>query len=71
MPHDTLDEDAGVTTEVLVQRFGSDVPDPVMELTDDKSLPKAERKRFQVQNAPNKSVRAQIISSGRNTWSLY
>jgi guanosine-3',5'-bis(diphosphate) 3'-pyrophosphohydrolase len=36
------------TREVLVQRFGSDVADLVMELTDDKSLSKAERKRLQV-----------------------
>ena len=33
----------------------------VRELTDDKSLPKAERKRLQVENAPRKSVRAQMI----------
>jgi guanosine-3',5'-bis(diphosphate) 3'-pyrophosphohydrolase len=32
-----------------------------MEVTDDKSLPKAERKRLQVENASKKSVRAQII----------
>ena len=31
------------------------------EVTDDKSLPKAERKRLQVVNAPKKSVRAQAI----------
>jgi (p)ppGpp synthase/HD superfamily hydrolase len=58
--HDTI-EDAGVTREELVQRFGSDVADLVAEVTDDKSLPKAERKRLQIQNAPKKSVRAQII----------
>jgi GTP diphosphokinase / guanosine-3',5'-bis(diphosphate) 3'-diphosphatase len=58
--HDTI-EDAGVTREELVQRFGSDVADLVAEVTDDKSLPKTERKRLQIQNAPKKSVRAQII----------
>jgi (p)ppGpp synthase/HD superfamily hydrolase len=58
--HDTI-EDAGVTREDLVQRFGSDVADLVMELTDDKSLPKQERKRLQIENAPKKSVRAQVI----------
>ena len=31
------------------------------EVTDDKSLPKAERKRLQVENAPKKSARAQAI----------
>jgi hypothetical protein len=47
--------------EELVERFGSDVADLVAEVTDDKSLPKAERKRLQIENAPKKSVRAQII----------
>jgi (p)ppGpp synthase/HD superfamily hydrolase len=58
--HDSI-EDAGVTREELAERFGPDVADLVVELTDDKSLPKAERKRLQVLNAPKKSVRAQNI----------
>ena len=33
----------------------------VSELTDDKSLPKEERKEEQVKNAPHKSVRAKTI----------
>jgi hypothetical protein len=51
----------GVTKEELVERFGGDVADLVAEVTDDKSLPKAERKRLQIENAPHKSVRAQQI----------
>jgi guanosine-3',5'-bis(diphosphate) 3'-pyrophosphohydrolase len=58
--HDVV-EDAGVTNEELVERFGADVADLVAEVTDDKSLPKAERKRLQVEHAPHKSVRAQSI----------
>ncbi len=58
--HDSV-EDAGVTAEELSKRFGPDVADLVMEVTDDKSLPKAERKRLQIQNAPHKSPQAQII----------
>ena len=58
--HDSI-EDAGVTGEELAARFGQDVADLVEELTDDKSLPKQERKRLQVVNAPKKSVRAQTI----------
>ena len=58
--HDTV-EDAGVTKEELIQKFGSDVANLVMEMTDDKSLPKTERKRLQIVNAPKKSVRAQVI----------
>ncbi len=58
--HDTI-EDVGVTKDELVEHFGSEVADLVSEVTDDKSLPKAERKRLQVENAPHKSVRAQAI----------
>jgi len=58
--HDTI-EDVGVTAEELAHAFGSDVAELVVELTDDKRLPKAERKRLQVVNAPKKSVRAQVI----------
>ena len=58
--HDTV-EDAGVTTEELIRLFGNDVADLVMVVTDDKSLPKAERKRLQILNAPNTSARAQAI----------
>jgi (p)ppGpp synthase/HD superfamily hydrolase len=58
--HDVI-EDAGVTKDVLAHRFGADVANLVAEVTDDKSLPKAERKRLQVENAPKKSVRAQAI----------
>jgi guanosine-3',5'-bis(diphosphate) 3'-pyrophosphohydrolase len=58
--HDVI-EDAGVSALELVERFGLDVADLVVELTDDKSLPKAERKRLQIEHAPNMSVRAQTI----------
>jgi guanosine-3',5'-bis(diphosphate) 3'-pyrophosphohydrolase len=58
--HDTI-EDVGVTKDELSQRFGSDVSDLVSEVTDDKALPKAERKRLQVETAHKKSVRAQTI----------
>jgi guanosine-3',5'-bis(diphosphate) 3'-pyrophosphohydrolase len=58
--HDTI-EDVGVTKEELVERFGSDVAELVVEVTDNKSLPEAERKRLQVETAPHKSVRAQAI----------
>ncbi|HEY2017263.1 MAG TPA: HD domain-containing protein [Bryobacteraceae bacterium] len=58
--HDVV-EDADVTNEELAQRFGADVAGLVAEVTDDKSLPQAERKRLQVANAPKKSARAQMI----------
>jgi GTP diphosphokinase / guanosine-3',5'-bis(diphosphate) 3'-diphosphatase len=58
--HDTI-EDTGTTRAELAERFGQDVADLVVELTDDKSLPKAERKRLQVEHARKKSKRAQMI----------
>lgn len=67
--HDTI-EDTGVTREELAARFGPDVADLVVELTDDKSLPKEERKRLQIENAPKKSVRAQAIKIADKTSNL-
>jgi (p)ppGpp synthase/HD superfamily hydrolase len=58
--HDTV-EDTETTPKELEERFGADVREVVMEATDDKTLPKAERKRLQVVNAPHKSVRARAV----------
>lgn len=58
--HDTI-EDTNTTREELEREFGSDVTALVVEMTDDKSLPKDVRKELQVQNAPHKSVRGQVI----------
>lgn len=58
--HDTI-EDQGVKHEALVAEFGRDVADLVREVTDDKSLPKAERKRLQVEHARNTSPRAKHL----------
>ena len=58
--HDTI-EDQGVTYNELVILFGTDVAGLVLEVTDDKTLPKAERKRLQVANAPKKSPRAKML----------
>ena len=57
--HDTV-VDVGVTKNELTQAFGADVAELVVELTDDKALPKAERKRLQIVNAPRKPVREVI-----------
>jgi (p)ppGpp synthase/HD superfamily hydrolase len=67
--HDVI-EDAGVTKQELIARFNSDVADLVAEVTDDKSLPKPERKRLQVENAPKKSPRAQVIKLADKTSNL-
>jgi (p)ppGpp synthase/HD superfamily hydrolase len=41
-----------------------------MEVTDDKSLPKAERKRKQVESAPKKSREAKLIKLADKTSNL-
>ncbi len=58
--HDTV-EDTNVTQLQLEKLFGSDVAGLVAEVTDDKTLPKETRKQLQVQNAHNKSERAQTL----------
>lgn len=58
--HDTV-EDCGVTGEELRLMFGDTVADYVLEVTDDKSLPKAERKRLQIEHAPHLSQGAKVI----------
>ena len=58
--HDTI-EDCGVKREEIEELFGSKIAGYVVEVTDDKSLPKAERKRLQVQHAPHLSAGAKIV----------
>ncbi len=58
--HDTV-EDCGVKREEIEELFGEKVAGFVMEVTDDKSLPKAERKRLQVEHAPHLSTGAKIV----------
>ncbi|UFZ01533.1 HD domain-containing protein [Bradyrhizobium ontarionense] len=58
--HDTI-EDTDTTHDELAQRFGSRVADLVEEVTDDMILPKAERRRIQVDEAPGKSGGAKQI----------
>ena len=58
--HDTV-EDCDVSFAEIEERFGSVVAGYVRELTDDKSLPKAERKRLQIEHAPHLSTGAKQI----------
>ena len=57
-------EDVGVNKEEIVERFGDRVAGIVMEVTDDKSLPKEERKRRQVEHAPHLSHDAKLVKLG-------
>ncbi len=58
--HDTL-EDTKTTREELLEAFGPAIDDLVMQVTDDKDLDKAERKRLQVEHAPHLSPGAKLI----------
>jgi (p)ppGpp synthase/HD superfamily hydrolase len=67
--HDAV-EDQSVTSEVLASEIGQHVADIVMEVTDDKTLPKDERKRKQVENAGKKSRAAKLIKLADKTSNL-
>jgi (p)ppGpp synthase/HD superfamily hydrolase len=58
--HDTI-KDQGVTREEIAAQFNDDVADLVVEVTDNKKLPKAERKQLQIKNAPKLTRRAKIL----------
>ena len=61
--HDTL-EDTETAPEELEEIFGKRVRRLVEEVTDDNSLPKAERKQQQIQHAPELSSDAVLIKLG-------
>lgn len=67
--HDSI-EDAGVTRADLADAFGEEVAALVAEVTDDKALPKAERKALQVTNAAHKSAGAKMIKLADKTSNL-
>ena len=58
--HDTI-EDTATTPEEIRTLFGETVLELVLEVTDDKRLPKATRKLLQIKNASHKSPRARQI----------
>jgi (p)ppGpp synthase/HD superfamily hydrolase len=58
--HDVV-EDTDGTREEIAERFGERVAALVMEVTDDKSLPKADRKRLQEEKAASKSEAAKRL----------
>lgn len=68
--HDTI-EDTETTYDELVREFGPAVAALVSEVTDDKTLPKAQRKRLQVETAPHKSARARMIKLADKTSNLH
>ena len=58
--HDTI-EDTATTMEELLEHFGARIAGMVAEVTDDKELPKAERKRLQIEHAAGISPGAKLV----------
>jgi guanosine-3',5'-bis(diphosphate) 3'-pyrophosphohydrolase len=67
--HDAI-EDQEVPVEIIAREFGKRVADILMEVTDDKSLPKVERKRKQIESASKKSKGAKLIKLADKTSNL-
>ena len=61
--HDTI-EDTKTTPEELIDNFGERVCSLVQEVTDDKNLPKLERKQRQIDHAKEISEGAALIKLG-------
>lgn len=58
--HDTI-EDTQTTAEELDGEFGPSIREIVMEVTDDKSIPKSQRKRLQIEHAAHISDKAKLV----------
>ena len=58
--HDTL-EDTDATPEEIGELFGEEVLSIVKEVSDDRSLPRRERKLLQIAHAPHLSQKAKLI----------
>ncbi|XP_061671727.1 guanosine-3',5'-bis(diphosphate) 3'-pyrophosphohydrolase MESH1 [Syngnathoides biaculeatus] len=67
--HDTL-EDTDTKPEELETKFGHIVAGIVQEVTDNKSLPKEERKRLQVEHAPHCSHHAKLVKLADKLYNL-
>jgi guanosine-3',5'-bis(diphosphate) 3'-pyrophosphohydrolase len=67
--HDTI-EDTETTYDELKGIFGPEIADVVQEVTDDKSLEKAERKLLQIEHAAHASPRAQLVKLADKTANL-
>jgi (p)ppGpp synthase/HD superfamily hydrolase len=67
--HDAV-EDQDVPVEMIAREFGKPVAEIVMEVTDDKTLPKEKRKRRQIEAAPKKSREARLIKLADKTSNL-
>ncbi len=57
----TSEEDKEQLSHLIKNKFGKEVLSIVLEVTDDKTLPKQERKKLQIQDAPGLSLKARKL----------
>ena len=67
--HDTI-EDTDTTAEDLELAFGPVIKSIVLEVSDDTSLPRVERKRLQIEHAPHVSDQAKLVKLADKTSNL-
>lgn len=67
--HDTV-EDTDTTFEEIEREFGANVRSIVEEVTDDKSLPYAERKRLQIVHAKDSTIQAKLVKLADKLYNL-
>lgn len=67
--HDTI-EDTDTTLDEIEAEFGMTIRQIVAEVTDDKSLPKMERKRLQIEHAASSSHSAKLVKLADKLYNL-
>ncbi|XP_062998348.1 guanosine-3',5'-bis(diphosphate) 3'-pyrophosphohydrolase MESH1 isoform X2 [Elgaria multicarinata webbii] len=67
--HDTV-EDTDATFSEIEESFGEEVRRIVEEVTDDKTLPKMERKRLQIEHAVHSSQAARLVKLADKLYNL-
>lgn len=67
--HDTV-EDTDTSFSEIEENFGKEVRAIVEEVTDDKSLPKLERKRLQIEHASHCSHKAKLLKLADKLYNL-
>ncbi|XP_018427243.1 PREDICTED: guanosine-3',5'-bis(diphosphate) 3'-pyrophosphohydrolase MESH1 [Nanorana parkeri] len=67
--HDTV-EDTHTTFQEIEERFGLEVRKIVEEVTDDKTLPRMERKKQQIEHAPQCSHKSKLVKLADKLYNL-
>jgi guanosine-3',5'-bis(diphosphate) 3'-pyrophosphohydrolase len=68
--HDTI-EDTDATPDEIRREFGAETQSLVLEVTDDKSLPKEVRKQLQIETAGQKTSKAKLIKLADKICNIY